>query len=85
MFEKSSNYLSESQLARTINIQLKVGTKDIFSRQINKGDMVIVKCHLRYWRNRDKRIHGLNKYLLGIKLLKQMLPQVMSKEQMDIF
>ena len=63
-----------------INIQHKAGTKDISPSQITKSDMVVVKCHLRYLRNRQKKDHGLNKYLLGVKLLKQMPYQVMSKE-----
>jgi hypothetical protein len=85
IYEKSSNYLSEGQLARAINIQLKQSTEDISPNQINKGDMVVVKCHLRYWRNGHKKTHGLNKYLLSVKLLKQMPPQVLLKEQLDIF
>jgi hypothetical protein len=47
--------------------------------------MVVVKCHLGYWRNGHKKTHGLNKYLLGVKLLRQMPPQVLLKEQLDIF
>jgi hypothetical protein len=70
-FEKSSNFLSESQLARAINIQLKIGVEDIFPSKIIRGDMAIVKCFLKYWRNREKRHHGLNKCLLGVKLLKK--------------
>jgi hypothetical protein len=68
-----------------INIQHKVGTKDTSPSQITKSDMVVVKCHLRYLRNRQKRHHGLNKYLLGVKLLKQISYQIMSRKQMDIF
>jgi hypothetical protein len=35
VFEKSSNFLNESQLARAINIQLKAGIEDISPTQIN--------------------------------------------------
>jgi hypothetical protein len=80
MFEKSLSFLSESQLVRAINIQLKAGTEDISPSQITRGDMIVVKCHLRHWRNREKMHHGLNKHLLGVKLLKQMPYQVMSRE-----
>ena len=31
-------------------------------------DLIVIKCHDRYWRNQKENKHGLNKYLLGVKL-----------------
>ena len=52
---------------------------------VTRGDLVVVKCHLRYWRNNYVKRHGLTKYLLGVRLLKKVPQQLMFREQLDIF
>jgi hypothetical protein len=36
---------------------------------IETGDLVVVKAHIRYWRILAKQKHGLSKHLLGVKFL----------------
>jgi hypothetical protein len=84
--ESSSNTLAQQQLTRTTNIQLTSESEDTISpTMITRGDLMVVKCHLRYWRNNYNKQHGLTKYLLGVKLLNKVPQQLMSREQLDVF
>lgn len=67
--------LTQLQLPRTINIQFTSKSRNtIFSTIITRGDFMVIKCHLRYWRNTYVKQHGLTMYLLDVKLLKKKVP-----------
>lgn len=86
--EFKGNFLTSEQLSRCNRIQI-VDEKNvpIDATNIENGDLVVVKCHVRYWRNLRKNAHGINKHLVGVKLLKKLEAHVsqLSTWQKDIF
>jgi len=66
-----------------------MNTLDIDHSQIKSGDLVIIQCHVRYWRNHKDKTHGWNMYLLGVKLLVKIPLKIqllgMNQKQLDIF